>query len=342
MGQRAAWRAAYRLRLKRRYLLWRALRSRHALDARADRTPQIARGDILLFATMRNEAMRLPYFLHHYRALGVRHFLIVENDSSDETPELLRAQPDVSFWSTQHSYRESRFGMDWLNWLLLRYGHGHWCVTVDADELLVYPESDTRPLPELTGWLEARGAPAMAAMMLDLYPEGPLSGAHSAPGEDPSKALPLFDTQGYTWDYQPRFGNISIRGGPRKRVFFADHPDHAPHLHKVALVKWKRRYAYVSSTHVALPRKLNHGFDPRNGLPTGILLHSKFLDGALQRAREEKSRGQHFTHRERYDAYYDGISADPDLTCAHSQRYSGPDSLLEQGLMRAGDWIASR
>jgi len=338
MSEYTGWRAAYRLRLKRRQLLWRALQSRHGLQVQRNRTAQIARGDILLFATMRNEAQRLPYFLHHYRDLGVRHFLIVENDSTDETVDILRTQPEVSLWSTQRSYRDARFGMDWLNGLLMRYGRGHWCVTVDADELLVYPDCETRPLPALTDWLDARGAPAMAAMMLDMYPEGPLSSARSATGDDPTQALPLFDTQGYTWENQPRFGNISIRGGPRKRMFFADHPDHAPHLHKVPLIKWNWRYAYVSSTHVALPRTLNRGFDPRGGLPTGALLHSKFLDGALQRAREEKERGQHFTHRDRYDAYYDAISGDPNLSWDHSARYTGPDCLVDHGVMRRGDW----
>jgi hypothetical protein len=338
MSVQSAWRAAYRLRLKRRQLLWRALRSRHALQVQHNQTAQIGRGDILLFASMRNEARRLPYFLQHYRQLGVRHFLIVLNDSTDESAEILRAQPDVSVWSTQRSYREARFGMDWMNWLLMRYGRRHWCLTVDADELLVYPGCDNRALPALTGWLEARGATSMAAMMLDMYPEGPLSSAHSAPGDDPTKALPLFDTQGYSWEYQPRFGNISIRGGPRKRVFFAKHPERAPHLHKVPLIKWDWRYAYVSSTHVALPRHLNGGFDLRSGLPSGVLLHSKFLDGALKRAREEKARGEHFTHRDRYNAYYDRISDDPDLSCEHSARYRGPESLIAHGLMRAGDW----
>lgn len=330
--------AAYKLRLKRQMLLWRALRARHALDRISDRSAVIGRNDILLFATMRNEALRLPYFLDHYRALGVTHFLIVANDSTDGTLDQLREARDVSVWQTAGSYRDARFGMDWINWLLMRHGSGHWCLTVDADELFVYPDHHTRKLAELTRWLDRTGARAMGAVMLDMYPEGPLSAARYDPGDDPIKALPYFDADGYTWEYQPKYRNISIRGGPRKRVFFHHTPEHAPHLHKLPLVRWHWRYAYVSSMHIALPRKLNTALDIRNSLPSGALLHTKFLDGALDRAAEEQHRGEHFTHRERYDSYYSGILQDPVLKYSGSRRYTGTDDLLRTGIIRRGLW----
>ena len=51
--------------------------------------------------------------LDHHRKLGVRHFLIVDNASTDGTAQLLD-QPDISLWTTSASYKASRFGMDWL------------------------------------------------------------------------------------------------------------------------------------------------------------------------------------------------------------------------------------
>jgi hypothetical protein len=139
---------AYRMRLKRRRLLWRALRSRHQL--KAPRRPAIPRDGVLAFVVLRNEAARLPYFLDHYRDLGVAHFLMIDNGSDDGSTEMLAAQPDVTLWQTSASYRASRFGLDWLNWLLWRHGHGRWCLTVDADELLVYDQMETRKLPALS------------------------------------------------------------------------------------------------------------------------------------------------------------------------------------------------
>ena len=65
-----------------------------------DRTAQIAPNAILALVTLRNERVRLPYFLDYYRGIGIDHFLIVDNDSNDGSREFLADQPDVSLWTT--------------------------------------------------------------------------------------------------------------------------------------------------------------------------------------------------------------------------------------------------
>ena len=71
-------------------------------------------------------------------------------------------------------------------------------------------------------------------------------------------------------------------------MFFADAPWRAPALNKIPLVKWDRRYTYVSSTHMLLPRGLNFVYDEWGGEKTsGLLLHTKFLDSFSAKAREE-------------------------------------------------------
>lgn len=330
-----------RLALRRPRLLARAAAAEAALAPLADRTGTIRPGDVLAFVTLRNEAARLPFFLQHYRALGVAHFLVVDNASEDGSTGLLAAAPDVSLWRTQAGYRASRFGMDWLGALLARHGTGHWCLTLDADELLVYPGLGATPLPALTAALDAAGIPLLAALMLDLYPPGRLSAARYAPGDDPTATLTHFDPCGYWWEWQPKYRNISIRGGVRERVFFADRPDLGPHLHKVPLVRWQRGFAYSSSTHLLLPRHLNRGFDARLGWPTGVLLHTKFLPEILAKSAEEKQRRAHFTHAERYEGYYNAILADPCLMGPGSCRYEGPEQLESLGLMQAGRLAAT-
>ncbi len=211
--------SAYRMRLKRRRLLFRSIRSRHQLAPVVDRTALISPNQILCFSTIRNEAARLPFYLRHYRALGVAHFLFVDNGSDDGSVDLLAQQPDVSIWKTSASYKGARFGVDWLGWLQMRYGHGHWCLTADADELLVIPHMPDRNLHGLTDYLDAHDIPAFGAMMLDLYPRGPLSEAKCPPGDDPSQVLNWFDAANYSWEVLSRYGHISIRGGVRKRLF---------------------------------------------------------------------------------------------------------------------------
>ncbi len=306
--------------------------------ARADRTSAIRPGDVLCFVTLRNEIDRLPQFLAHYRALGVGHFLIVDNESTDGSAAMLAGERDVSLWSTSRSYRASRFGMDWLGWLHITHGHGHWCLTVDADELLVFAHHDAGGLPALTARLAAAGREAMGALMLDLYPKGALAATPHRPGDDPLKTLTHFDSGNYRAVHHPVYDNLYIQGGARERAFFAADPRRSPTLNKVPLVLWNRRFAYVSSMHQMLPRRLNRVF-PAQGVtaPTGVLLHTKFLPGIAARSTEEMLRQQHFENSALYEDYYRALIAGPVLWHADAVRYTGWRQLVDLGLMADPD-----
>lgn len=332
----AAW-ARYKLRLRRKRLLWRALSKRHEITATSRKTGAIVSKDVLLFAVMRNEMHRLPHFLSHYRALGVGHFLIIDNNSDDGTGDFLAAQPDVSVWQSKAGYKASRFGMDWLTCLLWRYGHGHWTVTVDADELFIYPDWEQRNLHTLTQALSRQGLVAMGALMLELYPKGPISDQTYRPGQDPTEVLNWFDAYGYFAQLQPKLGNLWLQGGPRARVFFADDARRAPTLNKIPLMRWNRNYVYVNSTHNALPRTLNRVYDQKDAVkPWGALLHTKFLPDAIARAKEEKHRGEHFADAVPYQGYYDALAANPDLWCDESISFENADQLERLGLISRG------
>ncbi|MCL7409363.1 glycosyltransferase family 2 protein [Marivivens donghaensis] len=332
------WRS-YRLRVQRRRWLVRALRKRHELTPIADRTSQIRKSDILLVSTLRNEDVRLPYFLQYYRDLGVNHFLMIDNDSDDGGREYLADQSDVSIWSTGKSYKRSRFGIDWVNWLLMRYGHGHWTLVVDPDELFVFPFCDTRPIRALTDWLDASSIKSFSAMLLDMYPKGPISAIPYRRGDDPLEIANWFDSGNYAIQRNPSFGNLWIQGGPRARAFFQDNPERAPALNKVPLVKWDRRYAYVSSTHMLLPRGLNLVYDEWGGeKASGILLHTKFLDTLTVKAHEELARKQHYAASHEYKAYVAGLQDNTDLWCKWSEKYINWRQLEILGLMSKGNW----
>ena len=305
----------------------------------ADRTGQIRPGDALVFCTFRNENLRLPHFLQYYRDLGVDHFLMVDNESDDGAAEFLKGQPDVSLWQARGSYKRARFGMDWINWLLQKHGHDHWCLVVDPDELLVYPFCDTRPLKALTDWLDASSIKSFGAMLLDMYPKGPIADLPYRRGTDPLRIAEWFDSGNYTIERNGLFGNLWIQGGPRARTFFTDRPERAPALNKIPLVKWQRHYTYVSSTHMLLPRGLNLVYDEWGGeKASGVLLHTKFLSTFQDKAREELERGQHYANSHEYKAYAASEDANPDLWCKWSEKYINWRQLEILGLMSKGNW----
>lgn len=330
---------AYLLRLKRRRLRLRALRKRRELSPVANRTKAIKPGDILLFCTLRNEAVRLPYFLEYYREMGVNHFIFVDNGSDDGSGSFLQDQPDVSLWHTRASYKRSRFGADWLNWLQRKYGHGHWTLVVDPDEFLVYPFCDTRPLRALTDWLDASSIRSFSSMILDMYPKGRIDQQPYRAGQNPLEIANWFDSGNYSIERNWKFGNLWIQGGPRQRVFFPDAPAKAPALNKIPLVKWDRKYVYASSTHMLLPRGLNAVYDEWGGeKASGVLLHTKFLDTFHAKAQEELDRKQHYSASVEYKAYAATLDENPDLWCKWSEKYINWRQLEILGLMSKGNW----
>ncbi|WP_411889535.1 glycosyltransferase family 2 protein [Yoonia sp. SDW83-1] len=330
---------SYMLRLQRKRWKFRAFRKRRELSVVQNRTTSIEPGDILLFCTFRNEDIRLPYFFEYYRNLGVDHFLMVDNGSSDGGSAFAAEQPDVSLWSTQAGYGNSRFGIDWLTYLQWRYAHGHWALTVDVDEFFVYPFCDTRPLAALGDWLDASDVRSFGTMMLDMYPKGPVNQAVYERGMDPLQIADWFDTGNYTISRNKRMRNLWIQGGPRARAFFADNPEKAPALNKVPFVKWSRRYTYVSSTHMILPRGLNLVYDQQGGEKTsGVLLHAKFLNTFGDRAKEEASRGEHYGGADEYQRYADMPEQEADLWSKWSAQYLNWRQLEGLGLMSKGNW----
>lgn len=326
-----------RLRRKRRIL--RCVRRRRELEPASNNTAAIRRDDILLMSVVRNEKIRLPFFLEYYRKLGIDHFLFVDNHSDDGSFEFLRAQPDVSVWRTRTSYKRAGFGLDWSNYLLRKYAHKHWVLTVDPDEFFIYPFCDTRPIRALTDWLDGSAVRSFGTMLIDMYPQGPVEDEPYREGQDPFEIARWFDAGNYMITKNPEYKNLWIQGGARARVFFGDNPSKAPALNKIPLVKWDRRYVYVSSTHSLLPRGLNQVYDEWGGEKTsGALLHAKLIDTLGDKAREELQRGQHYRGSGEYKAYAQQLDEKPVFWCDFSETYINWRQLEILGLMSKGNW----
>ena len=125
----------------------------------------ISGSEVRLFAKVRNEVERLPFFLNYYRKFGVNRFFIIDNCSTDHTVDLLKQNSDCHIFSTSQKMVDARAGMDWIEPLLKKYGENRWCLIVDADELLVYPNSEDLPLAQFCQRLDALNVNALPCIL---------------------------------------------------------------------------------------------------------------------------------------------------------------------------------
>src|ERR671917_1510031 len=77
--------------------------------------------------------------------------------------------------------------------LMGRFGKkDRWCLYADIDELFDYPYSNVVGLSPLLGYLTEKSYSAVAAQMLDMFPEAPLSGREGNLEDEPLKELLRF------------------------------------------------------------------------------------------------------------------------------------------------------
>lgn len=286
-------------------------------------TDNIHPEDIIGFARVRNEALRLPWCLDYHRQLGVDRFIIVDNNSTDGTTEYLLSRPDVHLFWTKEAYADNQSGMNWINPLLKEFAVGHWTVTVDADELLVYPEVETVNLKRLTNYLDHIRADALACLLIDMYSDVAIRDTEYEAGQDFLSACPYFDPQ-------PLVGQ---RGGARKRLFWEDPhrgpKANPPFLRKVPLVRWRSDLVYKTSTHII------DGVKEAN--ISGALLHFKMFSDFHEKISVGVKEQQYWDNSAQYSRCLAELNKNLDLVALHddSMRYDNSDQLVQLGFMRA-------
>ncbi|HUJ02591.1 MAG TPA: glycosyltransferase family 2 protein [Rhizomicrobium sp.] len=286
--------------------------------------------DHVLLCKVKNEALRLPYFLSYYRGLGFDRFVFIDNDSRDGTMELLLAEPDCGVFHTADSFGAAYGGLPWINRLLDDYCDGRWVLAADADEILVWPGSERESIKALTARFDASGAEALFTVMLDLYSDKPFGSIGYRQGAPFIDYLPFFDRGPYRLDKAVLFPHHQVYGGVRARLFRAmQAPIHAPTISKVPLVKWRKGQRFMLSTH-ALKRPVELA------AMRAALLHFKLFDEILDKCRDENAIAEYFEKGREYRVLAqaiaqsrDGSFYDPRLAV----RYAGTEHLTRFGIM---------
>ena len=288
--------------------------------------------DVLCFLVERNESLRLPYLLSYYRSKGISKFFIVDNHSTDDTLSYLLRQPDVYLWHTTRSYAGSKWGVDWVELLLQNYGVNHWCLLVDADEILYYPDCETKNIRELCHELDRDGKQALSTILLDMYSKKPLKEAKYTEEQNFLDVCSYFDRKFYTskaLNGGPEKNVTAYFGGLRGRIFGNDQNSFC--INKTPLVK----YDYTV--------RLYEGFhwigNVEIASQTGCLLHFKYFSTFHDYAKREAKRGEHWNGGSEYMKYARKLEENPHLSFYDpglSVELKSSQNLIDLGVIKRG------
>lgn len=130
---------------------------------------QHLKNEVSVFCLVKNGMEHLPAFLEHYNNLGVKHFIFVDNGSTDGTVGFLRDKYNVTVFDTEipHKYYENEIRRTVIQNLI----RDSWCLCVDIDELWDYPYSDRISIKSFLEYLNGNGYTAVISYMLDMFPE---------------------------------------------------------------------------------------------------------------------------------------------------------------------------
>lgn len=296
-----------------------------------------AEHECVVVCLVRNGGEHLPSFLEHYRSLGVRRFVFVDNGSDDGSRALLERQPDATVYETSlpHKHYESEL----RRLIIERHCGGRWCLNVDIDELFDYPGSEQLPLSGLLRYLRQRGVSAMVAYLLDMFAERNVFGEPRA--VDLKSEYPLYDLDdvekvGYFAPEVATFcddnqltepGIGCYFGGIRRRVFGG--PQRAQYL------LTKHPLIFLDGT---LKPVVHPHYSNRACLAdvTGVLRHYKLTPAFKAKATEsvQSARYVEFAQRQ-YDEYERRLAPESALVIqTPGQRpWHGAWALVEQGFL---------
>lgn len=293
------------------------------------------KGELRLFATFRNEAMRIPYFFDHYRQMGIDRFFIIDNGSTDSTRKLLLMQPNTHVFSNNETYGvDNNYGIDWLNHMLYKYGIDHWCLSVDADEQFIYPNYEEIPLKSFCKYLDKKGYECVGAMLLDMYSDKPIKDNKHYSVENPFENNNYFDPDTHFQynieEFLKKNNNkeilklFSYYGGMRIRVFGLPIA-----LDKHCLFKFKKGF-YLGHG--------QHDIISTNIAPIkAAVLHFKYTSDFIKYASIESRRNAHWNNAVEYKRYNEVICNNPNLNLYYenSKKFINSQQLVDYNIMRS-------
>ncbi len=288
-----------------------------------------SKGETRLFIIVKNEEIRLPYFLNYYFKRGIDRVLLVDNSSTDDTVSIALQKNNVHVFQTDETYENH---WNWVELLLDKYGKDNWCLVVDADELFYYPSSESLNLKDIQMYLDKQKMTAIRCLLLDIYSNKPIKDTLYSAGEDPLLLCPYFDSQysvknisSFNFKEWGTFTSQTFTGGARFRVFGP-----APYLiSKIPMFKYSDKMYLRRGAHT-----IDHALISDI---QGVVFHSKFLFDFIELVEREAVREEHFNKAIVYKIFLSKVRENPKISMYYdgSIKFKNSHQLIDLNIMKS-------
>lgn len=289
------------------------------------RDVKIDRKDVILICCVKNDLERIKKVVEHHRAIGIKHMVFVDNESTDGTREWLNEQ-EVDLYSTKEKYHAGRKGA-WIRKIQDIYGYNRWYLVVDSDELFSYVGMEEHLIQDLVKFAEKRRISRVQSVLLDMYPKHELYRKVDMDDYDFVEDYRFFDKDTY---YNARDGRgYMVRGGPRKR-YFEKEANHDEPLSKYPLF-------YVTNSDIWTDHRPLPYANNIKSLCLAVLRHYKFMAGDFDKYKQIAKDGQYYNNSMNYKIY---LSSGYDISFYYegSEEYQSSKSLSVLPFLDKLEW----
>lgn len=286
--------------------------------------------ELIVLCVVRNGELYLKSFLEHYRSLGVKHFVFLDNASTDRTAELLTGHDDITVLESSCPY--SKYETLMKEYLVRRFSRNRWNLFVDCDELFDYPFSKSMSLDRLLGYLNANGYTAVVAQMLDMFSDVSFAKLNCTPEDSLKERYPYYDISNivkriYSYGYNARQTIHMHRHGIRRTIFGTTND-----LSKAALTFVDGEIElFVNCHHFRYASMADF---------TCLLLHYPFISSFREKVIEAAETGRYKMSADgEYQLYAKTLKDNPDLSLRldTARVFHDVESLLDQDFLVASD-----
>ena len=263
------------------------------LEKRATKEPNTI--DVpTVICIVKDDLVRMKLFYRHYRNMGIKEFVVLDDKSKDGTKEYLLEQKDTTVYSANENYNTLRRQV-WINELIYLEGFNKWYLIVDSDELLDFHRTDYPTIKDLVMKLKSKKKTRAKALMLDMLAKDALFSMEVFNEYDIERKYNLFSAK-YTLEKTAH--GFWVRGGARGELFrILGQKKGMPVVSKYPLVYFDNKEIAINS-HYNFPSNRN-----KPAKPSVILRHYKFLPCDKDKYSERVQKGNFQSGSAEYKTY---------------------------------------